>query len=105
MHELLGTVLGVAIGSGLSTIRPQRLQAAALLPALFAVGVLSVSATGTRARSSPHRTTSAPRRKRSSPPTAARPGAGRACRSRARTRSTAILPSTGHPMARRGRSL
>jgi hypothetical protein len=46
MHELLGIVLGVAIGSGLSTIRPQRLQAAALLPALFAAGVFTSAVNG-----------------------------------------------------------
>jgi hypothetical protein len=46
MHELLGIVLGVAIGSGVSTIRPRRLKAAALLPALAAAGVLTSAANG-----------------------------------------------------------
>jgi hypothetical protein len=46
MHELLGIVLGVAIGSGLSAIRPRRLRAAALLPALVAAGVLTSAVNG-----------------------------------------------------------
>jgi hypothetical protein len=46
MHELLGIVLGVAIGSRLSIIWSQQLQAAALLPALFAAGVFTSAVNG-----------------------------------------------------------
>jgi hypothetical protein len=46
MHELLGIVLGVAIGSRVSIIWSQQLQAAALLPALFAAGVFTSAVNG-----------------------------------------------------------
>jgi len=46
MNELLGIVLGLAIGSGVSALRPRRLQAAALLPAVLAAGVLTSAVNG-----------------------------------------------------------
>lgn len=46
MHELLGIVLGLAIGSGVSTIRPRRLRAAALVPAVVAAGMLTSAVNG-----------------------------------------------------------
>jgi hypothetical protein len=46
MHELLGIVLGVAIGSGVATLRPRWLRAAALLPAVLAAGVLTSAING-----------------------------------------------------------
>jgi hypothetical protein len=46
MHELLGIVLGLAVGSGVSAIRPGRLRAVALLPALVAAGVLTSAVNG-----------------------------------------------------------
>jgi hypothetical protein len=46
MHELIGIVLGVAVGSAVSSIRPRRLRAAAVLPALFAAGVLTSAVNG-----------------------------------------------------------
>jgi hypothetical protein len=46
MHELLGIVLGLAIGSGVSAIRPRRPRAVALLPALLAAGVLTSAVNG-----------------------------------------------------------
>lgn len=46
MHELLGIVLGAAIGGGVASIRPQRLRAALLLPALLAAGVLTSAING-----------------------------------------------------------
>jgi hypothetical protein len=46
MHELLGIVLGLAIGSGVAAIKPRRLQAAALLPAVLAAGVLTSAVNG-----------------------------------------------------------
>lgn len=46
MHELLGIVLGAAIGGGVAVIRPQRLRAALLLPALLGAGVLTSAING-----------------------------------------------------------
>jgi hypothetical protein len=46
MHELLGIVLGAVIGSGVAAVRPRRLRAAALLPALAAAGVLTSAVNG-----------------------------------------------------------
>ena len=46
MHELLGIVLGFAIGSGVAALRPRRLQAAVLAPALAAAGVLTSAVNG-----------------------------------------------------------
>jgi hypothetical protein len=46
MHELLGIVLGVAIGSGVAALRPRWLRAAALLPAVLAAGVLTSAVNG-----------------------------------------------------------
>jgi hypothetical protein len=46
MHELLGIVLGLALGTGVAAIRPRRLRAAALLPALAASGVLASAVNG-----------------------------------------------------------
>jgi hypothetical protein len=46
MHELLGIVLGVAIGSGVAVLRPRWLRAAALLPAVLAAGVLTSAVNG-----------------------------------------------------------
>ena len=46
MYELLGVVLGLAVGSAVSTIRPGRLRAVALLPAVLAAGVLTSAANG-----------------------------------------------------------
>jgi hypothetical protein len=46
MHELLGIVLGAAIGGGVAVIRPHRLRAALLLPALLAAGVLTSAING-----------------------------------------------------------
>jgi len=46
MHELLGIVLGVAIGSSLAAIRPRWLRMAALLPAVVAAGVLTSAVNG-----------------------------------------------------------
>ena len=46
MHELLGIVLGVAIGSALAAIRPKWLRMAALLPAVVAAGVLTSAVNG-----------------------------------------------------------
>lgn len=46
MHELLGIVLGAAIGGGVATITPARLRAAVLLPALLAAGLLTSAVNG-----------------------------------------------------------
>lgn len=46
MHELLGIVLGAAIGAGVGVIGPRRLRAALLLPALLAAGVLTSAING-----------------------------------------------------------
>ena len=46
MHELLGIVLGAAIGGGVAAIGPPRLRAALLLPALLAAGVLTSAING-----------------------------------------------------------
>ena len=46
MYELLGIALGVAIGSGVAALRPGRLRAVALLPALLAAGVLTSAVNG-----------------------------------------------------------
>jgi hypothetical protein len=46
MHELLGIVLGAAIGGGIGIIGPPRLRAALLLPALLAAGVLTSAING-----------------------------------------------------------
>jgi hypothetical protein len=46
MHELLGIVLGVAIGSALAGIRPRWLRYAALLPAVLLAGVLTSAVNG-----------------------------------------------------------
>ena len=46
MHELLGIVLGLAVGSAVAAIRPRRLRAAALLPALAAAGLLTSAVNG-----------------------------------------------------------
>jgi hypothetical protein len=46
MYELLGVVLGLAVGSGVSAIRPGRLRAVGLLPAVLAAGVLTSAVNG-----------------------------------------------------------
>lgn len=46
MNELLGIVLGAAIGSGVATLRPRRLRAIALFPAVLAAGVLTSAVNG-----------------------------------------------------------
>jgi hypothetical protein len=46
MHELLGIVLGAVIGGGVAVIRPARLRAIVLLPALLAAGVLTSAING-----------------------------------------------------------
>jgi hypothetical protein len=46
MHELLGIVLGAAIGGGVAAIGPPRLRAAAVLPALAAAGFLTSAING-----------------------------------------------------------
>jgi len=46
MNELLGIALGLAVGSGVATLRPGRLRAAALLPAVLAAGVLTSAVNG-----------------------------------------------------------
>lgn len=46
MHELIGLILGGVIGTGASSIRPRRLRAVALLPALLAAGMLTSAING-----------------------------------------------------------
>ena len=46
MHELLGIVIGLAIGSGVALLRPRWLRAAVLLPAVLAAGVLTAAING-----------------------------------------------------------
>jgi hypothetical protein len=46
MHEVLGIVLGVALGAGVAMVRPRRLRAVALLPASLAAGVLTSAFNG-----------------------------------------------------------
>jgi hypothetical protein len=46
MSEFLGVVLGVAIGIGLSGVRPRRLRAALLVPAVLAAGVVTSAVNG-----------------------------------------------------------
>lgn len=46
MHELLGLVLGVAIGSALPTIQRPLPRAAAFPPALMAAGALTAAVNG-----------------------------------------------------------
>ena len=46
MREFLGVVLGVAIGIGLSSVRPRRLRAALLVPGILAAGVVTSSVNG-----------------------------------------------------------
>lgn len=46
MSEFLGVILGTAIGLALSRVRPRRLRAALLAPAVLLVGVVTSAVNG-----------------------------------------------------------
>ena len=46
MHELLGIVLGAALGCGVAVIRPAGLRAVVLVPALAAAALLTSAING-----------------------------------------------------------